>query len=166
MADDEAIFVDKAVAKSESETGFRNMALAAYLNSCGNLDNPVDLTIGSYFHLCAIAMSCRQLAKAGGFLARAGRQPGTGRQVVSAERTRRINALMLTCGHYDGAGHFAFRVGIPAKSGVGGGILAIAPGRASIAVWSPGLDRHGNSLLGTLALERLAKSRGWSVFGG
>ena len=166
LADDEAIFVDKAVAKSEIETGFRNMALAAYLKSCGNLDNPVDLTIGTYFHLCAIAMSCRQLAKAGGFLARAGRQPGTGRQVVSAERARRINALMLTCGHYDGSGDFAFRVGIPAKSGVGGGILAIAPGRASIAVWSPGLDRHGNSLLGTLALERLAKAMGWSVFGG
>jgi glutaminase len=134
LADDEAIFVDKAVAKSETETGFRNMALAAYLKSCGNLDNPVDLTIGTYFHLCAIAMSCRQLAKAGGFLARAGRQPGTGRQVVSAERARRINALMLTCGHYDDSGDFAFRVGIPAKSGVGGGILAIAPGRASIAV--------------------------------
>ena len=142
------------------------MALAAYLKSCGNLDNPVDLTIGTYFHHCAIAMSCRQLAKAGGFLARAGRQPSTGRQVVSAERARRINALMLTCGHYDGSGDFAFRVGIPAKSGVGGGILAIAPGRASIAVWSPGLNRHGNSLLGTLALERLAKAMGWSVFGG
>lgn len=166
LADDEAIFVDKAVAKSEIETGFRNMALAAYLKSCGNLDNPVDLTIGTYFHHCAIAMSCRQLAKAGGFLARAGRQPSTGRQVVSAERARRINALMLTCGHYDGSGDFAFRVGIPAKSGVGGGILAIAPGRASIAVWSPGLNCHGNSLLGTLALERLAKAMGWSVFGG
>ena len=160
LADDEAIFVDKAVAKSETETGFRNMALAAYLKSRGNLNNPVDLTIGTYFHQCAIAMSCRQLAKAGGFLARAGRQPGTGRQVVSAERARRINALMLTCGHYDGSGDFAFQVGIPAKSGVGGGILAIAPRRASIAVWSPGLNRHGNSLLGTLALERTRQGDG------
>jgi glutaminase len=166
LADEEAIFVDKAVARSETETGFRNMALAAYLKSCGNLDNPVDLTIGTYFHQCAIAMSCRQLAKAGAFLARAGLHPSTGRQIVSGERARRINALMLTCGHYDGSGDFAFRVGIPAKSGVGGGILAIAPERASIAVWSPGLNRHGNSLLGTLALERLAKAMGWSVFGG
>jgi glutaminase len=166
LADDDAIFVDKAVAKSETETGFRNMALAAYLKSCGNLDHPVDLAIGTYFHQCAIAMSCRQLAMAGAFLARDGLHPSTGRRIVSAERARRINALMLTCGHYDGSGDFAFRVGIPAKSGVGGGILAIAPGRASIAVWSPGLNRHGNSLLGTLALERLAKATGWSVFGG
>jgi glutaminase len=166
LADDDAIFVDKAVAKSETETGFRNMALAAYLKSCGNLDHPVDLAIGTYFHQCAIAMSCRQLAAAGAFLARDGLHPSTGRRIVSAERARRINALMLTCGHYDGSGDFAFRVGLPAKSGVGGGILAVAPGRASIAVWSPGLNRHGNSLLGTLALERLAKAMGWSVFGG
>lgn len=166
LADDEAIFVDKAVAKSETETGFRNLALAAYLKSYGNLENPVDLVIGTYFHQCAIAMSCRQLAKAGAFLARGGLQHGTGLPIVSGERARRINALMLTCGHYDGSGDFAFRVGIPAKSGVGGGILAIAPGCASIAVWSPGLNRHGNSLLGTLALERLAKATGWSVFGG
>jgi glutaminase len=165
LADDDAIFVDKAVAKSESETGFRNMALAAYLKSYGNLDRPVDLAIGTYFHQCAIAMSCRQLATAGAFLARDGLHPSTGQRIVSAERARRINALMLTCGHYDGSGDFAFRVGIPAKSGVGGGILAVAPGRASIAVWSPGLNRHGNSLLGTLALERLAKATGWSVFG-
>jgi glutaminase len=165
LADDDAIFVEKAVAKSESETGFRNMALAAYLKSYGNLDRPVDLAIGTYFHQCAIAMSCRQLATAGAFLARDGLHPSTGQRIVSAERARRINALMLTCGHYDGSGDFAFRVGIPAKSGVGGGILAVAPGRASIAVWSPGLNRHGNSLLGTLALERLAKATGWSVFG-
>jgi glutaminase len=165
LADDDAIFVDKAVAKSESETGFRNMALAAYLKSYSNLDHPVDLAIGTYFHQCAIAMSCRQLATAGAFLARDGLHPSTGQRIVSAERARRINALMLTCGHYDGSGDFAFRVGIPAKSGVGGGILAVAPGRASIAVWSPGLNRHGNSLLGTLALERLAKATGWSVFG-
>ena len=85
--------------------------------------------------------------------------------MVQPERARRINALMLTCGHYDGSGEFAYRVGLPGKSGVGGGILAIAPGKASIAVWSPGLDAQGNSLVGQLALEKLSKRFGWSIFG-
>ena len=110
-------------------------------------------------------MNCRQLATAGRFLAHNGRNPATGHSVVSAERARRINAIMLTCGHYDGSGEFAYRVGLPGKSGVGGGILAVAPGRASIAVWSPGLDAAGNSHLGRIALERLTQRMGWSVFG-
>ena len=140
-------------------------ALANYMKSFGVLDNPVDLTLGVYFHQCAIAMSCRQLAMAGRFLAHLGHNPSTGLSVVSAERSRRINALMLTCGHYDGSGEFAYRVGLPGKSGVGGGILAIAPGKASIAVWSPGLDASGNSHLGRIALEALTKRMGWSIFG-
>ena len=110
-------------------------------------------------------MSCCQLAKAGRYLMTEGVHPGTGRPVITPERARRISALMLTCGHYDGSGEFAYRVGLPGKSGVGGGILAIAPGKASIAVWSPGLDAQGNSLLGQLALEKLSKRLGWSIFG-
>jgi glutaminase len=121
--------------------------------------------LGVYFHQCAIAMNCQQLSRAGLFLASEGRDPVTGAQVISEQRARRINAIMLTCGHYDGSGEFAFRVGLPGKSGVGGGILAIAPGKASIAVWSPGLDRVGNSKLGTAALEQLARRMDWSVFG-
>jgi glutaminase len=166
LADDETIVVDKAVARSETATGFRNVALANYMRAFGNLDNAPELTLGVYFHQCAIAMSCRQLAMAGRFLAEDGRHPATRRRVVSSERARRINALMLTCGHYDGSGDFAFRVGIPGKSGVGGGILAIVPGKASLAVWSPGLNATGNSRLGAIALERLTKTMGWSVFGG
>jgi glutaminase len=166
LADDETIVVDKAVARSETATGFRNVALANYMRAFGNLDNAPELTLGVYFHQCAIAMSCRQLAMAGRFLAEDGRHPATRRRVVSSERARRINALMLTCGHYDGSGDFAFRVGIPGKSGVGGGILAIVPGKASLAVWSPGLNATGNSRLGAIALERLTKAMGWSVFGG
>ena len=165
LADDPAITIDQAVAASEKRTGFRNTALANYMKSFGVIENPVDFTLGVYFHHCAIAMTCRQLAMAGRYLAHGGRNPSTGLSVVSAERARRINALMLTCGHYDGSGEFAYRVGLPGKSGVGGGILAVAPGKASIAVWSPGLDEAGNSHLGRIALERFAQITGWSIFG-
>jgi glutaminase len=165
LADDPSITIDERVAASEQRTGFRNAALANYMKSFGVLDNPVDFTLGVYFHHCAIAMSCRQLAMAGRFLAHLGRNPTTGLTVVQPERARRINAVMLTCGHYDGSGEFAYRVGLPGKSGVGGGILAIAPGKASIAVWAPGLDANGNSHLGRVALEALTKRLGWSIFG-
>jgi glutaminase len=160
-AEDDDIHINDAVARSETETGHRNFALAHYMRAHGNLDNPPELTLGAYFHQCAVEMSCAQLARAGRFLMGA---PGMPR-LVSADRVRRINALMLTCGHYDGSGDFAFRVGLPGKSGVGGGILVIAPGRASVAVWSPGLNAQGNSKLGTEAVETLARRMGWSVFG-
>lgn len=165
VADDHSIAIDNAVAASEERTGFRNIALANYMKSFGVLDNPVSFTLGVYFHHCAISMSCRQLAKAARFLAHHGKNPSTGNAVIPRERARRINAIMLTCGHYDGSGEFAYRVGLPGKSGVGGGILAVAPGTASIAVWAPGLDPTGNSRLGQLALEQLSKRMGWSIFG-
>jgi glutaminase len=165
LADDASITIDEAVAASEKRTGFRNAALANYMKSFGVLENPVDFTLGVYFHHCAITMSCRQLAKAGRFLAHHGCNPMNGLPVVQPERARRINAIMLTCGHYDGSGEFAYRVGLPGKSGVGGGILAVAPGKASIAVWSPGLDEAGNSHLGRIALEMLTKRLDWSIFG-
>ncbi|WP_183506903.1 glutaminase [Methylobacterium brachythecii] len=165
LAEDSSIAIDEAVAASEKRTGFRNVALANFMKSYGVLDNPVDYTLGVYFHHCAVAMSCRQLAMAGRYLAHSGRNPTTGLLVISPERARRINAIMLTCGHYDGSGDFAYRVGLPGKSGVGGGILAVAPGKASIAVWSPGLDAAGNSHLGRISLEMLTKRMGWSIFG-
>lgn len=165
LADDDTITIDENVARSEAQTGFRNAALANFMRSYGNLNHPVEHVLGVYFHQCALAMSCCQLARAGLFLAARGSNPLTGHSVVSAKRARRINALMLTCGHYDGSGDFAYHVGLPGKSGVGGGILAVAPGIASIAVWSPGLNEVGNSLLGSEALEMLAARTGWSVFG-
>jgi glutaminase len=165
LAEDDGIVVDDRVARSERLTDFKNVALANYLAAFGNLTNTPDRVLGVYAHHCAIALNCRQLANAGRFLANAGRNPHSGLPVVSAERARRINALMLTCGQYEGSGEFAFRVGVPAKSGIGGGILAIVPGVAAIAVWSPGLNASGNSQLGCAALERLANSEGWSVFG-
>ena len=165
LADDEAILIDERVARSETEHGDRNASLAHFMRSFGSIVHPVDHVLGVYFHQCAIAMTCRQLARAGLFLASQGHNPLTGAQVVPPQRARRINAIMLMCGHYDGYGEFAYRVGLPGKSGVGGGILAIAPGKASIAVWSPGLDTVGNSKLGTAALEQLARRMEWSVFG-
>lgn len=164
LAGEDGIFVDGVVAAAEQETGFRNIALANYMRAFGNIRHPVERTLGVYFNQCALAMSCRQLALAGRYLMADGVNPATGYSVVSSQRARRINALMMMCGHYDGSGEFAFRVGLPGKSGVGGGILAIAPGRASIAVWSPGLNARGNSQLGALALERLVQRTGWSVF--
>ena len=164
LAGDDSIVIDETVARGEERTGFRNVALANYMRAFGNIHHPAEKTLGVYFHQCALAMSCRQLAHAGRFLMAGGRNPETGRSVVSPQRARRILALMLSCGHYDGSGEFAYRVGLPGKSGVGGGILAIVPGIASIAVWSPGLNERGNSQLGTLALERLVQRTGWSVF--
>lgn len=166
LAGDETIAIDEAVAGAEQDTGFRNKALANYMRAFGNLNGEVDKVLGTYFHFCALSMSCRQLAMAGRFLMDGGSiAAGEGRyRVVNARRARRINALMMSCGHYDSSGDFAFRVGLPGKSGVGGGILAVAPGIASIAVWSPGLNASGNSQLGTLALERLVQATGWSVF--
>lgn len=165
IADDDSISIDDKVAQSELATGDRNASLAHFMASFGRIDNPVDCVLGTYFHHCSIAMSTLQLAKSGLFLVDDGRNPVTGARVVSPQRARRINSLMLMCGHYDGSGEFAFRVGLPGKSGVGGGILAVAPGKASIAVWSPGLDEVGNSKLGTEALEKLVQHTGWSIFG-
>ena len=165
LAGDETIVIDQRVARSETETGFRNFALAQFMRAFGKLDHPAEHVLGVYFHHCALAMTCRQLSRAGLFLAAGGHNTATGRTVVSPGRARRINALMLTCGHYDGSGDFAYRVGLPGKSGVGGGILVVAPGKASIAVWSPGLNESGNSLLGSQALEMLAQRTGWSIFG-
>lgn len=164
LASDDRIEIDNQVANSEAATGFRNVALANYMKSFGNMDPYVEGALKLYFHQCALSLSCRQLAMAGRYLMCGGHHPASGAQIISAQLARRINALMLLCGHYDGSGEFAFRVGIPGKSGVGGGILAIVPGKASIAVWSPGLNTRGNSKLGTRALERLADATGWSVF--
>ena len=165
FACDESIGIDADVAASEIATGARNRALAHFMAAEGNLKNPVEDVLELYFNQCALAMSCRQLAMSARFLASAGRLEGDDDPIITAERARRIVALMVTCGLYDASGEFAFRVGIPAKSGVGGGILGVVPGRASIAAWCPGLDEKGNSLLAARAFEELARATGWSIFG-
>jgi glutaminase len=154
---------DLVVASSEAGRGHRNAALAHFLASYGNLENPVDRVLDHYVRHCAISMSCAELALAGGFLARHGVLRDSSR-LVSRSDAKRINAVMLTCGTYDAAGEFAYRVGVPAKSGVAGGILAIIPGRCSLCVWSPGLDDKGNSVAGIVALDAFTTLTGWSVF--
>lgn len=163
-AADDSVFIDDTVATSEAGMGARNRSLAHFMSAFDNLRHPVETSLGVYFRQCAVAMSCRQLARAGLFLALGGKDPNSSKQLISSEHCRRINAIMLACGHYDNSGDFAFRVGLPGKSGVGGGILAIAPGRGAIAVWSPGLNQAGTSLVGSIALEHFAAAAGWSVF--
>lgn len=158
-----AITVNAEVAASEAEHGYRNAAIANLLASFGNLDNTVQEVLDEYFWQCSIEASCCDLATAGGFLTRGGiRSDGT--RMLTPSEAKRINAIMLTCGTYDAAGEFAYRVGLPAKSGVGGGILAVVPGRCTICVWSPGLDAKGNSLVGTAALDEFTTRTGWSIF--
>lgn len=158
-AGDDDIHINKQVAKSEANSAHQNWALAHMLKAQHNLRNDPDRVLGAYFHQCAIEMSCVQLARAGRFLTGT---PETG--LISTDNVRQINALMMTCGHYNGSGEFALKVGLPGKSGVGGGILLVVPGGASAAIWSPGLNKQGNSALGTAAAERLARQMGWTVF--
>ncbi len=153
---------DVAVAASEAGHGYRNAALAYFLKSFGNLDNHPDQVLDAYFHHCALAMSCAELARAHLFLARHGKDKSG--EVISPSQAKAINSLMLTSGTYDAVGAFAYNVGMPAKSGVGGGIVAVMPGMFSLCVWAPGLDRRGNSMAGSLALQRFAQLSGHSVF--
>ena len=164
QARDDRVQIDEVVARSEAETGHRNRSLAWFMKSFGILDNDVDTVLTGYFRQCSLAMSCRQLARAGLFLAFDGRDPESGQEVMPSHRSRRINSVMMLCGHYDNSGEFAVRIGLPGKSGVGGGILAIAPGHGAVAVWSPGLNESGTSAAGAAALEALVERTGWSVF--
>ncbi|MBI5718998.1 MAG: glutaminase [Burkholderiales bacterium] len=160
----EPVHIDAEVAQSEADTGFRNTALANFMRGFGTLDNEPARVLDVYFNQCAIAMNCLQVARAAGYLCRDGAHPYDGTAVISETQARRVNALMLTCGTYDAAGEFAFRIGLPCKSGVGGGIVAVLPDRLSLCVWSPALDPTGNSLLGRMALELFVARTGLSVF--
>ncbi len=158
------ISFDQKVAKSEASVGFRNKAMGYFMKSFGNIKNNVEEVLDNYFAHCSISMSCKDLAKAGLFLANRGINPLTGEIVLDSRRTKYVNSLMLTCGTYDAVGQFAYQVGLPAKSGVGGGIMAVMPGEFSICVWSPGLDNNGNSLAGIKALDLFTTKTGISIF--
>ncbi|EJL6291030.1 glutaminase B [Vibrio cholerae] len=158
------IAYDKVVAASEIMHSDRNAAIAYLMRSFGNFHNEVIPVLHNYFHACALKMSCVELAKTFSYLANKGVSVVTGETVITPTQSKQTNALLATCGLYDGAGEFAYRVGMPGKSGVGGGIIAVVPGEMTIAVWSPALDQSGNSLAGTRALELLAQRIGRSIF--
>ncbi|MEV8150069.1 glutaminase [Arthrobacter sp. NPDC080073] len=158
-----SIDADPEVAASEAANNHRNASLAHFLASYGNLENPVNSVLEAYIDQCALEMSCTDLALASRFLANNGLR-GDGTPLLSPSQTKRINAVMLTCGTYDAAGEFAYRVGLPGKSGVGGGIVAVVPNKCTICVWSPGLGRSGNSLAGVAALDEFTTRTGWSIF--
>jgi len=157
------VAADHYVAASELRNSHRNASLAHFLASCGNLENPVEAVLESYVEQCALAMTCEDLALATRFLAANG-VGADGTRLLSPAQTKRINAVMLTCGTYDAAGEFAYRLGLPGKSGVGGGIVAVVPNKCAISVWSPGLGRSGNSVAGVAALDEFTTRTGWSVF--
>ncbi|MBV8044678.1 glutaminase B [Pluralibacter sp.] len=158
------IAYDTVVARSEFDHSARNAAIAWLMKSFGNFHNDVATVLQNYFHYCALKMSCSELAQTFLFLANQGRSPRHDQTIITPLQSRQVNALMATSGMYQNAGEFAWRVGLPAKSGVGGGIVAIVPHEMAIAVWSPQLDDAGNSLAGIAVLERLTQRLGRSVF--
>jgi glutaminase len=152
------------VAQSELQHAERNRAMAHFIASFGNLEMPPETVVDAYCRQCAIEMNCVELARAALFLANGGISAATQDRILDPSSAKRLSALMLTCGTYDAAGDFVYRVGLPAKSGVGGGVVAVLPGEMAVCVWSPGLDANGNSLAGTLALEWLTTHSGRSIF--
>ena len=163
-SDDENISYDEEIFQSELEHGFRNFALVNMIKSFGNIKNSVNDVINTYFKQCSIMMSPKELAKSMLFLANHGVNPLTNETIITESKAKRINSLMLTCGHYDASGDFAYKVGLPGKSGVGGGIVAIVPKKMAICVYSPELNKQGNSLIGTVALELFTTKTGLSIF--
>ncbi len=164
MCGNEDIYYDKKVAQSEREHADRNLALAYFMKSFGNIENDVEALIDVYCHQCSISMNCSELSRSFLFLANHGLNPYTREQILTSSSSKRLGALMLTCGFYDESGDFAFRAGLPGKSGVGGGVAAFIPDNLAITVWSPELNRHGNSLIGMETLERFTTDIGNSIF--
>jgi len=152
------------VYQSETISGYRNRALINLMKSFGTINNEPVQVLDLYYKLCSVEMNVSELSGTFLLFANEGRLPATGEQILSKSQTKRTNAIMQTCGFYDEAGEFTFRVGLPGKSGVGGGIAALHPGKYAVAVWSPLLNRKGNSIKGMKALELLTSKLGWSIF--
>jgi len=159
-----AVGLNATVAQSEQQTGFTNAAVVNLLKAYGNIHNPIEQVLELYYAFCALEMNCQELAQAFLYLANNGINPLNGKTILSASKTKRVNAIMQLCGFYDEAGEFAFKVGLPGKSGVGGGIIAVHPESYSVAVWSPRLNSKGNSYRGMKILEFLTTRTQSSIF--
>ena len=164
LSGNKQVSYDFEVAQSEEETGYRNVALANFIKSFHNLTNEPKTVLDVYYHQSAIQMSCVDLSRACIYLANSGQSPFCKQQILTPRQTKRMNSILLTSGMYDAVGDFAYRVGLPGKSGVGGGIVAIIPGHLAVSVWSPGLNASGNSHIGLKALELFTTYTGISVF--
>ena len=152
------------IADSEKAHGYRNTALCNFIKSFGNIENEPAEVLDFYFDMCSLEMNCQQLSYTFTFLANGGHKLVDDKKIISKSKCKRINALMLTCGFYDESGEFAFKVGLPGKSGVGGGIVALYPNNYAIAVWSPRLNPHGNSFKGMKLLEDVTTHSELSIF--
>jgi glutaminase len=164
LSNNETLNYSEKIAQSEKNSGFRNIALCNFIKSFGNIKNDVDQVLDFYFHICSLEMSCKELSEIALFLADDNFTTHKGNKVLTMSQAKRINAILLTCGFYDESGEFAFRVGLPGKSGVGGGIIAIHPDKYCIAVWSPKLNVKGNSFKGMLFLEKFTTRTASSIF--
>lgn len=152
------------IAESEKQTGYKNVALINLMKSFNNIKNDIDVVMDFYYNLCSIEMTCKELSRTFLFLTTDGIDPISNKKIISESKSKRINAIMQLCGFYDEAGEFAFKVGLPGKSGVGGGIVAIHPNKYSIAVWSPRLNKKGNSKKGMKFLEQFTTKTQLSIF--
>lgn len=160
----ERVTINEKMANAEMSVAYRNSAVLNLMKGFGNIHHPVEKVLEVYTRVSAIEMTCEELARAFLYLANDGIDPITNKKIIDYDKSQRVNALMLTCGFYDEAGEFAFKVGIPGKSGVGGGIVAIHPDRYALAVWSPKLNNKGNSFKGMKFLELFTSATGNSIF--
>ncbi len=164
IANNPEIAYNPKVYESEKKTGYRNRALINLMKSFDRIHNDTEQVLDLYFKLCAVEMSVKELSQTFLLYANQGQLPNSDTHILTKSQTKRTNAIMQTCGFYDEAGEFSFRVGLPGKSGVGGGIAAVHPGKYAVAVWSPLLNTKGNSVKGMKALELLTTKLGWSIF--
>ena len=163
-ADVDDLVVDGSILADELRTGDRNRAIAYLMRSNGMLEGEVEEVLTLYLQLCSVQVTCVQLAKMAATLANGCVNPWTGRRMLARARVRDLLSVLYTCGMYDAAGEWAFDVGVPAKSSVSGAILAVVPGKLGIAVYSPGLDAHGNSVRGEDVCREISREMGLHMF--